>query len=62
MRHMHASDDKNYRNRHVWYHDHPASFLMDSEGNIIHDHKTEMATYLEITPRFLLPADSGGAD
>ena len=62
MRHMHASDDKNYRNRSIWYHDHAASFILDEEGNTIHDHKTDEATYIEIAPRFLLPADSGGAD
>ncbi len=61
MRHMHYTDSRSVRNREVWYHEHPASFLLDEEGKIIHDHKEEPPTY-EVSTRFLLPADDGGAD
>lgn len=47
MRHYHVIDPESHPdNRTVYYHDHPASFVFDPGGNIVHDHKTDPATYV----------------
>ena len=62
MRHMHFSQNSNYYNRTVYYHDHPGDVILVNEGDgIQHDHDIETPTYL-VAPRFLPPVDEGGAD
>jgi len=43
--HYHVTTDDNYNNRAIYYHEHPASFVYDDDGNKIHDHLDTPAHY-----------------
>jgi hypothetical protein len=44
--HYHNSGGDNYHDRTLYYHDHPASYILNDDGEVIHDHRHEYPTYV----------------